>query len=169
MMTPPAASGTQLSPRAGVVLGGVFVAMGLLVICIAAGLFARPETPVEAPRWVGVCAGLMFALVGVACIVGFGVAGGAAPDGDLPPDTPFGVRLTQYLLGLAIVILLAAIFSWVAFGPGPRQFAMVIPFLGRSVASETVGRVAFGFGAALICTFLVAFGVVGLRRLRKGK
>jgi hypothetical protein len=169
MMTPPDTSGTQLSPGAGVVLGGVFVAMGLLVVCIAAGLFAHPEAPLEAPRWVGVCAGLMFVLVGAACIVGFGVAGGAAPDGDLPPGTPFGVRLTQYFLGLAIVSLLAAIFAWIAFAPGPRQFAMVVPFLGRSIASETVGRIAFGVGAVLIAVFLIAFGVVGLRRLRKGK
>jgi len=35
----------------------------------------------------------MFVFVGAAVIVGFAVAGGSGPDGDLPAGTPFTVRL----------------------------------------------------------------------------
>jgi hypothetical protein len=52
-------------------------------------------------------------------IVGYAVAGGVGPDGDLPAGTPRRVRVTQYLLGLGIVSALGAVATWVAFGPGP--------------------------------------------------
>jgi len=156
---------TQLSPTAAVVLGLVVALMGCLVIGIAIGIIPADST--RDPRWIGVAAGLAFVLAGAAVIVGFAVAGGAAPDGDLPPGTPFGVRLTQYLLGLGIVGLLTAIAVSVAFGPGPRQFNVTgLPFLGPK-AGETMGRVVFGFGAVLSAAFFVVLAVVSARRLRR--
>ena len=100
-------------------------------------------------------------------IVGYAVAGGAGPDGDLLPGTPRAVRLTQYLLGLGIIGCLATIFTWIAFGPGPRAFTVTLPFVGRGPGSESVGRAVFGIGAVLIWVFFAVFVVVSAQRLRR--
>lgn len=148
-------------------LGLVFIAMGVLLVLISVGVVPGAEKSLEAPRWVGACAGLMFAFCGGAIIVGYAVAGGAGPDGDLPAGTPRWVRLTQFLLGLGIISSLAAIATWIAFGPGPRAFSVTLPFVGRGPGDETVGRAVFGFGAVLMWLFLIVFLVVSVRRLRR--
>lgn len=160
-------SGTPLSPRAAVALGLVFIAAGTFVVLLPVGAVPGVEPSLQAPSWVGVCAGLMFALCGGAIIIGYAVAGGAGPDGDLLPGTPRWVRAVQYLLGLGIVGALAAIATWIAVGPGPRAFTLTIPFVGRGPGDETVGRVVFGAGAVLMWAFLVVFLAVGFRRLRR--
>ena len=158
---------TSLSPKAAVVVGLVFVAMGLLLVLLALGFVPGGDASLEAPRWVVACGGLAFVLCGGAVIVGFAVAGGAGPDGDLLPGTPRSVRLTQYLLGLGIISCLAAVFTWIAFGPGPRAFTVFLPFVGRGAGSETVGRAVFGTGAVLMWVFLAVFVVVSGQRLRR--
>jgi hypothetical protein len=160
---------TSRSPRAAVALGLVITAAGLLLVLFAVGLVPGAEASLEAPRWVVACAGLMFVLCGGAVIVGYAVAGGVGPDGDLPAGTPRWVRLTQYLLGLGIIGTLAAITTWIAFGPGPRAFTVMLPFVGRGPGDETVGRAVFGFGAVLMWVFLVVFVVVSVQRLRGSK
>jgi hypothetical protein len=101
--------------------------------------------------------------------VGYALAGGVGPDGDLPAGTPRWIRVTQYLLGLGIISSLAAIATWIAFGPGPRAFTVTLPFVGRGPGDETVGRAVFGFGAVLMWMFLAAFVVVSIQRLRRSK
>ena len=141
---PPVSPRTQLSPRGAWALGLMVAAMGIAMILLAAGAIGPDAVTSEStPRWVGICAGLVFLFGGVALIIGYAVAGGAGPDGDLPPGTPWWLRLTQYLLGLVIVGSMTAIASWVAFGPGSRTFSTTIPFVGRGPASEIVGRSAF--------------------------
>jgi hypothetical protein len=158
---------TPLSPRAAVALGLLIIAMGVFLVLFSVGLVPGAEASLEAPRWVGACAGLMFALCGGAMIVGYAVAGGVGPDGDLPEGTPWWVRLTQYLLGLGIIGAPAAIATWIAFGPGRRAFTVTLPFVGRGPGDETVGRVVFGIGAVLVWVFLVLFLVVSVQRLRR--
>jgi hypothetical protein len=125
------------------------------------------EASRAAPDWVVAAAGLMFALCGAAMIVGYAVAGGVGPDGDLPPGTSRRVRLIQYLLGLGIVGCMAAIATWIAVGPGPRAFTVTLPFIGRGPGDETVGRAIFGAGAVLLWVFLAVFVVVSGQRLRR--
>jgi hypothetical protein len=158
---------TSLSPRAAVALGLIFIAAGLFIVLLAVGVVPGAEASLQAPRWVLACAGLMFALCGGAVIVGYAVAGGAGPDGDLPAGTPRWVRLTQYLLGLGIISSLAAIATWIAFGPGPRAFSVTLPFVGQGPGNETVGRAVFGFGAVLMWVFLGVFLAVSVQRLRR--
>jgi len=141
-------------------------AMGAFPILIAAGVIQPEPGDASAPRWVVFCCGLVFELAAAALVVGYAIAGGVAPDGDLPPGTPFAVRLVQYVLGLGIAGALAAIASWIAFGPGPRPFTASVPFIGRGPASDLAGRVVFGFGAVLMLVFIAALGVVSVRRLR---
>ena len=72
------------------------------------------------------------------------------------------------MLGLGVVGALAAVFNWVAFGPGPRAFSggISIPFVSVSgPQSEWSGRVAFGAGAVLIDAFVLWVIVRGLRDL----
>lgn len=88
-------SATPLSPRAAVGLGLVVSAMGVLIMLLAAGMIPGGDASLEAPRWVVACAGLMFALLGAALIVGYSVAGGAGPDADLLAGTPRWVPVTQ--------------------------------------------------------------------------
>jgi hypothetical protein len=155
------------SPRAAVVLGLITTATGVALVLLAAGLV--PDASRAAPRWVVAAAGLMFALCGVAMIVGYAVAGAVGPDGDLPPGTSRRVRLIQYLLGLGIVGCMAAIATWIAFGPGPRAFTVTLPFIGRGPGDETVGRAVFGAGAVLLWVFLAVFVVVSGQRLRRDR
>ena len=162
-------SATLLSPRAAVALGLVVSGMGALIILLAAGIIPGAEAAREAPRWVVASAGLAFVLAGAAMIVGYAVAGGVAPDGDLPAGTPRWVRATQYLLGLGIISALCAVATWVAFGPGPRAFTVTLPFVGRGPGDETVGRAVFGIGAVLMWVFLLVFVVVSVRRIRRNK
>jgi len=160
---------TPLSPRAAVAVGTAVSGMGVLIVLLAVGIIPGAEASLEAPRWVVATAGLAFVLAGAAVIVGYVVAGGATSDGDLPPGTPRGVRVTQSLLGLGIIVSLAAVGTWVAFGPGPRSFSVTLPFVGRGPGDETVGRVAFGIGAVLMWIFLVVFVVVSVQRIRRNK
>ena len=158
---------TPLSPRAAVAVGTAVSGMGVLIVLLAVGIIPGAEASLEAPRWMVATAGLAFVLAGAAVIVGYAVAGGAAPDGDLPPGTPRWVRVTQSLLGLGIIVSLAAVGTWVAFGPGPRSLSVTLPFVGRGPGDETVGRVAFGIGAVLMWIFLVVFVVVSVQRIRR--
>ena len=75
-------------------MGVFFGAMGTFIVLLALGTFGDPHLSDGTPPWVGVAAGLAFLLGGLAVIVGYGVAGGIAPDGDLPAGTPFFVRLS---------------------------------------------------------------------------
>jgi hypothetical protein len=85
---------SQLPPRSAVLFGLLFMAAGVPPILAALGMLPVPLTR-GTPAWVGVCAGLLFILGGAAIINGYAIAGGAGPDGDLPPGTSFGVRLVQ--------------------------------------------------------------------------
>jgi len=117
----------QLSPGAAIVIGVFFGAMGTFVLLQALGTFGPARLSDGTPPWVGVVAGLLFLLGGLAVIVGHGIAGGVGPDGDLPAGTPFGGRVVQYVLGVAIIAMLASIASWVAFGSGSRHFSRQRP------------------------------------------
>jgi hypothetical protein len=132
--------------------------MGLVILFVALGIIPTDESKLRAPHWVVGAAGLMFFLAGIAILTG------------PPPDTPEASRTTwrTFLLGLGIVGALAAVFNWVAFGPGPRAFggSVSIPFVSVSGASsERSGRIAFGIAAVVIDAFAVWVIVRGLRDL----
>jgi hypothetical protein len=156
----------QLSPGGAIVIGVFFGAMGTFIVLLALGTFGDPHLSDGTPPWVGVAAGMAFLLGGLAIIVGYGVAGGVAPDGDLPAGTPFFVRLVQYALGLGITTILASIASWVAFGSGSRHFSGSGPFISGAV-NEPLGRTVFGIGAVLIWAIMAAMLVLGIKRLRR--
>ena len=147
-----------LSPRATAWVGTLCALMGLVILFVALGIIPTDESKLHAPLWVVGAAGLMFFLAGIAILTG------------PPPDTPEASRTTwrTFLLGLGIVGALAAVFNWVAFGPGPRAFggSVSIPFVTVSgPSSEWSGRIAFGAVAVLIDAFGLWVIVRGLRDL----
>jgi hypothetical protein len=161
------ANRTSLTPRGALIVGLLFAACG--VAPILSGLGAIPLRPTPGtPGWVAVCAGLLFVLGGAAVINGYAI-GGAGSDGDFPADTPFVVRLVQYLVGLAIVGLMTAISGWIAFGPGPRQISTTIamPFFGHRSDDDLSGRIGFGVATVLLAAAFVVVAWSGARGLRR--
>jgi hypothetical protein len=70
-----------------------------------------------------------------------------------------------YLIWLFAGTGLAAMASWVAFGPGSRTFSAVGPFFATRDAGETLGRIVFGIGATLTWIVLIALAIHGGRKL----
>jgi hypothetical protein len=60
---------------------------------------------------------------------------------------------------MAIVVDMGLLASWIAFGPGQRQFSG-----SGAIFGEIGGRVAFGIGALIIWIVLVAIVIGGARR-----
>jgi hypothetical protein len=152
-----------LSPRGTAWVGTLCALMGLVILFVALGIIPTDESNFHAPHWVVGAAGLAFFLAGLAILTG-------PPAGTPEASTPEASRTTWrgLVLGLGVVGALAAVFNWVAFGPGPRSFSggISIPFVSISgPQSEWSGRVAFGLAAGLIDLFLVWVIVRGLRDL----
>jgi hypothetical protein len=146
------------------------MACGTYPVLAGLGVVHMSPTP-GTPAWVVVATGGMFVLAGLAIIVDYGMAGASPVDGSLPDSAPFFLKVTQYVLGLAIVGLMFAVFAWIAFGAGQRQFSSSIslPFWSSSGrSSERSGRIAFGIGAVLMGLFLVLAAVSGAKRLWRG-
>jgi hypothetical protein len=149
----------QARRRAGIALGAACVGLGSLIVLLAAGVIPSEEKSFRAPHWVVGVAGLAFVLMGVALAT--------AP----APGTPEGAGRTtwrSFVLGGAIVGLMAAILNWIAFGPGPRRFGgtIALPFIAVSgPESEWTGRIAFGIAAVILDVFLVWMAARGLRDL----
>lgn len=158
---------TVPTPRSAIVIGIIAMLCGAYPLLVGLGVVHVHPAP-GARAWVAVAIGGMFILAGLAIINGYAVAGAAKPDGSLPDGAPFFVRVTQYVLGLAIVGLMFAVFAWVAFGSGERHFSssISVPFWSSSGrSSDRSGRIAFGIAAGLIGLFLVLSTVSGAKSL----
>ena len=110
--------------------------MFLVGILVAALMYRHPEG-LRVPAWVGCAACGAFVFGGMAIVAA---------------ESSY-VR-AQAWLGVAAVASLLAPGAWIAFGPGPRECSVVLPFV-RSAGSELVCRSAFGLGAVLVAAFLV--------------
>lgn len=110
-----------------------------------------PPSKQHGPNWLGFAAGLVFFAAGLSVLVRAWLH---VPDkqANLPDDAPAIAVAIQWLAALTIIVALASIGSWIAFGPGLRQFSMSLPVWGS--LAETIGRAMFGFGA--IITWLMA-------------
>ena len=167
-------STTQLSPRGAIIVGLIFIAVGSLVACGALGVGIHLPLSKGVPVWVGVAVGLLFAFGGAAVILGYAIAGVELDDPDAEAGryqihVPFTVRLLQYIVGLVVYGLFAAVFGWVAFGKGERQFSttVTVPWLVRhGVGNEWVGRALFGLVAVVAVAGGVAIAVRNFKSLR---
>ena len=155
-----------VTPRGAVIMGALFIACGLFPVLTASASSPDPE-PDAAPAWVimplASCSSRRPSV-----ILGYGIAGGVGPDGDLKPGTPLVIRCASLLLGLMIVGLMLSVFGWVAFGRGARHFStsVSLPFVSqRWQSADLIGRVVFGFGALLLAVMFVVAGFTGVRKL----
>jgi hypothetical protein len=140
-----------MSPIGEFLFAAVFGAAGLALLSIAIGWIDLPAQSMEAPRWVLGAAGIMF------------LAGGFVPMTIRRGPNAWQSRL----IGAVVLLALAAIFNWIAFGPGSRQFTSTFSFGGstgqRAAVGESSGRMIFGVIAVLIDLLVVAVAIRWMR------
>ena len=160
-------SNSNLTPRGAILVGIIAMLCGVYPVLVGLGVVHVRPAP-DAQPWVALAVGSMFILAGLAIINGYAVGGASTADGSFPDSAPLTVRVIQYVLGLAIVGLMFAVFAWVAIGPGERHFSssLSLPFWTKSShSSEHSGRIAFGIAAGFMGLFLVLAAVGGAKRL----
>jgi hypothetical protein len=142
--------------RTAAAVGAVMALAGLVIVALA--IFGGAER-FNAPRWtVGACGGAFVFLGGWTAAMYARGYDPNRPEDSLP--SPW-LQLAILVPGL---VLFAAPFHWIAFGPGPREFSggVSIPFVSaRTHANATLGRIAFGL-FALLFDAIVAVTVVRL-------
>lgn len=121
-------------------IGPLMLAIGTGIMALGAGLFPAALSGANAPLWVILAAGAVFALGGLSF---------------------FAQRLPKAVSGLIpclIVSLFTAIPAWIAFGDGPRTFSMSLSGFGLWLWWDegSLGRIAFGF-SALLMTAIAAY------------
>ena len=157
-------------------LSWVRIIFGLITIAIATvpllALFqvipSRAPAPGDTPNWIGVVIMLAFLLGGTMMVVN-GFLGTGNANGDLSASTSLPVRAIYRSTGVVIAILLAIVLTWVAFGPGERQFVLTTGPVGHipdhaAGGHETSGRIAFGIAAVATWLVIGACAVAGIRR-----
>ena len=140
----------QLSPRARLVMGLVFVLAGLPIMAVATGLITPKPGSMHAPPWVVFLAGSSFSLAGIMILM---------------PDTMSKLR---GFVGVVFMTAFASIFVWIAFGPGERRFSggfSIGPLFTSSPSGEMEGRIAFGIAAVLLSAFALWGTYAWLRSL----
>jgi hypothetical protein len=126
------------------------VSAGLIIMGVSVDIIHVDPKTIHAPRWVVGAVGLAFFLAGSALFT----------------CRSRGTRKFQAFLGAMILILLAAMANWIAFGPGERQFSGTIslPFSAYSSrASELTGRIVFGISALILDVLIVYMLIMALR------
>ncbi|MEJ2435297.1 MAG: hypothetical protein P8Y53_19915 [Pseudolabrys sp.] len=142
-------------------IGVIFAGGGLYFVLVGAGLAPSPSK-LYGPNWLALAVGLVFGSAGLSVAVRGWLA---VPDHQaaLPDDAPAAAVAVQWIASLVVIAGLASIASWIAFGPGERTFAMMLP--ARGTLGETVGRVAFGTGAVITWLMAIAVAARGVRKV----
>jgi len=125
--------GVLVGGGAAMMIGGFYTLWGLGVIPV------RGHSG-DAPPWIAVCAGVVFA------------AGGLAATLTTFPGA--AARRANSALALVVVLGFAAIAGWIALGPGHHAISSPLMLFGPKTG-ELGGRIAFGFGA-LLCALMAA-------------
>ena len=151
------------STRSNYYWAAVAAATGAYFMVLGAGLLPIPGGPrnLHGPQWLVACVGLAFFLASVAIVIQ--TLGHANDVGDLPPTAPRWMGIAQYMMSFAIFACFGAIGSWVAFGPGERDFSGSFLFFDRTT-NAAIGRTAFGIGAVIIWLCTAAVLASGIRR-----
>lgn len=138
-----------------VAVGILTIGLGLVPVRVMLGILPRGNPgPDPGPEWMGWLIGAVFVAAGI--IVALKGLAGSANDarGLLPATVPRGVRAIHDLLSLGIVFGLAAMFTWVGFGPGPRHFSMSMSVGGLMMLTHGSGDIlgASHSGSAPSCS-----------------
>jgi hypothetical protein len=158
---------TEMSKPFAIAMGAINLGIGAYFILVGLGVLPIPggSSALHGPLWMVVCAGTAFLLAGVA------LAMRAVPNygGDLDTNLPGWSLAIRHVLGVGVSISLAAIGTWIAFGPGVRHFETSAPFFGLvGNAGEATVRAWFGLGAIVIWIYAIAMTWKGMRKLISG-
>jgi len=121
-----------------ILMGAIASVVGVVILLVGLNVIAFELPQSEIPRWMFAAAGLMFFCIGVV------VAGST-----LPPETQQSAlyRWLQYFMLVGGLGAFSAIFLWVGFGPGAREFessTTIGPFTTSGKGDELIGRLMFG-------------------------
>lgn len=153
---------TPATPRQMLIYSAIAAAIGVYFGLVGLRLLPIPggSANLHAQLWLVFCIGLAFILAGAALFIQ--AVGHANAAGELPAAAPQWMRIAQFLAALTIFVLLGAIGSWVALGPGEREFSGSVAVGGH--AGGVVGRIVFGLGTVIIWLSALALGVHGFRK-----
>jgi len=133
-----AACAQKLTGCFSILLGSIasLVGMGILLAGLNVIPFELPSS--EIPRWMIAAMGIMFFCIGI-----------IAATSILPPKvrTSTLYQWVQYFLLVGGLGAFSAIFLWVGFGPGEREFessTTIGPFTTSGKGDELIGRMMFG-------------------------
>ncbi|MBW8010609.1 MAG: hypothetical protein FVQ83_05115 [Chloroflexi bacterium] len=153
-------SETPSNQEGGLWVGLLVIAMGGFIILVSADIIPSDDSSFNAPRWISCMAGVAFFSAGVILLL---------------RDYRFAFfrdtlifRLLQFIVIGALLTAFGIIPTWIAFGPGEREFSggISIPFIsGTTNQGEVSGRVVFGCGAIIIDAIALGYWITGLRRL----
>jgi hypothetical protein len=147
--------------RSLLAIGALFAGSGLYFILVGLGALPSPGR-IYGPHWLVFAAGLVFIAGGISVLVR-GWLSVSDNESQLPADAPGAAATIQWIAALAIIVSLAGIGSWIAFAGGDRAFATNVPVQGP--LGETVGRIAFGIGAAITWLLAAAVAAKGIRKI----
>ncbi len=150
----------KASPRQTKWLGALCAGMGAYFMLAGFGIVPAGKSNPNDSLWIGVVAGLIFFLGGLAVMMQD--IAGANEQGELPAAAPRWMRVAQALIGVVLFASFALIGTYVALRGDERGFSGGIPFIGHA-ANVSIARVVFGIGA-LICWLAAAFAAMRLRK-----
>jgi len=137
-------------PRA--LWGGLVALAGVMVILAALDVAPFDQANRHAPRWVVMLAGGLFVLAGVVVWT---------------QGSP-GAQAAGHAVAYAMVIGLAAVADWVAFGPGTRACTYTLSLFGFATwrrAPDLECRIAFGLGALMVNAIVLMMTADAARRM----
>ncbi|MBM3356677.1 MAG: hypothetical protein FJY54_03000 [Betaproteobacteria bacterium] len=122
------------------------LAAGLVAMLAALDVIPSPGFDFRVSRWVVFVAGSLFVVIGMWLLI-HAIAHDVA-----------AYELGS-AVGLSVMLVLAAIANWVAFGPGVRQGCTgdlwSLGFASTRAVADLECRIVFGYGAAFIDLFLL--------------
>ena len=143
----------QLTPRAALLIGLVFVASGIFPMLAAFDIGPLSQEDINGPPWLGFVAGGIFAAAGLSIML--------APRSSLAAN----------LFGLLSLAGLAMLGNWIAFGAGERACSGSISLSLMWSESDFSGlgcRIPFGLGALITDAFLCYLMVSVLQKALGG-
>lgn len=143
----------HLGPGAALLVGLLFVAVGVLPMLAAFDIGPLRREDINGPPWLGFAAGGIFVAAGLAVIAGPQAA------------------LVSSLFGLLALAGLAAIGNWIAFGAGERVCSggLSLPWLASGLDLAGLAcRIPFGLGALITDAFLCYMTVSILQKALGG-
>jgi hypothetical protein len=139
-----------LTPRGRWCFGLCFVAMGIAPMLATFNVGPLGTADINGPPWLGLAAGGVFVVAGLAVIVG--------------PGRP----ILNGLLALVVLAGLATLGNWIAFGVGERVCSASIMFWTDRDMAGLGCRIPFGIGALITNAIVLLSAIVLLQQALGG-